>query len=368
MSGTLKLRVVQAEYGDCLLVDLGAPTDLKHILIDGGPDTIYDRHLRGELLGVRDSGGKVDLAVLSHVDNDHITGLLDLLAEIRTQRANGDPETVGLSAFWFNSFSQTIEVDNEVEARVKALIGMGNAGRTMATAGMAVQGIGEGNQLRLGAGALGLPVNPGFPRDLVSLETAPEAIVLGGAKLRIVGPTQRNLEELRREWLEWLDGHEEAIRSGDPFLAAMADRSVPNLSSIMILVEADGRRILLTGDGRGDHLLQGLDKAGLLAPNGGLHVDVLKLPHHGSDRNVTRKFFQTVTADTYVASANGKDGNPDLATLIWIAEAAKQRGRAVRILVTNETPSTKQFRREYDLVEYGCDLIVMDATAHALVV
>jgi hypothetical protein len=42
-----------------------------------------------------------------------------------------------------------------------------------------------------------------------------------------------------------------------PFIAAMADRSIPNLSSIMILAEADeGKKILFTGDGRGDHLLQ----------------------------------------------------------------------------------------------------------------
>ena len=45
----LKLRVVQAAYGDRLILELGSPAQPKYILIDGGPPDIYQRHLKGEL-------------------------------------------------------------------------------------------------------------------------------------------------------------------------------------------------------------------------------------------------------------------------------------------------------------------------------
>jgi len=38
--------------------------------------------------------GKIDLIVLSHIDNDHIIGLLDLLIEIKNERDKGIKELV----------------------------------------------------------------------------------------------------------------------------------------------------------------------------------------------------------------------------------------------------------------------------------
>jgi hypothetical protein len=84
--------------------------------------------------------------------------------------------------------------------------------------------------------------------------------------------------------------------------------------------------MLLTGDARGDDLLEGLEAAGLMQ-NGTCHVDVLKLPHHGSNRNVDRRFFQQVTAEHYVVSSNGdKFDNPDQDTLESLVAARKGGG------------------------------------------
>jgi hypothetical protein len=46
-----------------------------------------------------------------------------------------------------------------------------------------------------------------------------------------------------------------------------------------------------------------------------MHVDVLKIPHHGSDRNIDPVFFRRITADHYVFSGNGENGNPERETL-----------------------------------------------------
>jgi len=361
----LTLHVVQAEYGDCLIVEYGMQPNPKYVLIDGGPPGTYTSHLRSELEKIKKSGGRLDLAVLSHVDNDHIVGLLDLMAELRQQRANRATETIEIVSLWHNTFSQTIGLDNNVEARLKALqANARNSAAVMTVTNAAVEGIGEGGQLRSSALVLGIPINS----DLISVDDALRPIrSADGLRLYVVGPTKKNLEELRMEWLAWLDRCETSPLATEE-IAAMADRSVPNLSSIMVLAEdqATGKRLLLTGDGRGDHLIDGLDQANLLSRDGTLHVDVLKVPHHGSARNVTQKFFKTVTADKYIISANGKYGNPDLDTLVWIIEAAKEQGRTIEIFATNQTPSTRQLVEKYDRNEYGYRLVEMDKESSSM--
>ncbi len=184
----------------------------------------------------------------------------------------------------------------------------------------------------------------------------------------MVGPTPANLDALRHEWIEWLDEHEDAITNGEPLVMANSDRSIPNLSSISIVATADDKTVLLTGDARSDHVMDGLDVAGFTDDSGHAHFDVLKLPHHGSDRNITRTFFRKVTADVYVISANGKNGNPDLATLIWLVEAAKSDARTIEIVVTNATLSTQKLLEEYPPDEFGYTLRSLAEGEHFITV
>lgn len=364
----LRLHMLQAAYGDCLLLECGAPDQPKFVLIDGGPPATYQRCLRSWLQQITARGGMLDLLMLSHVDNDHIVGLLDLTAELREQRANAEAPIVAIDALWHNSFGDTIGSGNDVEPRLRAATASaGVAAQALAATGIALQGIGEGRRLRTDARLLNIPINAGWPDGRVLAGGAP-ALTLADVSLQVVGPTLDNLADLQRAWKEWLDKHEPDLATGNPRLAAMADRSIPNLSSIMALATCQGRTLLLTGDGRGDHLLQGLKQAGLLDSKGRIHVDVLKLPHHGSDRNVTRKFFQTVTADRYVASADGLHGNPDLATLIWIVEAARKQKRKIEIIVANQTPSVDKLISEYAAATYGYTVTVMPVDAPSLAI
>lgn len=364
----LKLHIIQAEYGDCFIVEYGMPSDPSYILIDGGPEHSYNNHLRTKLQKIKDSGGHLDLVIVSHVDNDHIIGLLDLMAEIREQRSNEKPETISINELWYNSFSQTIGRDNDIESRLKILFANANVvSYNMTATSMTIKGIAEGHKLRLAAMNIDIPINSEFGNDLITVDDVPETINLNNLRMRIVGPNKKNLQDLRNKWLEWLDKYEDVIMmGGDPFLAAMADRSIPNLSSIMLIIEADDKTILFTGDGRGDHLLQGLGQINLLNAEGNLHVDILKVPHHGSDRNVTRKFFKSLTADKYILSANGKDNNPDLSTLVWIVEAAREKRRTIEIIVTNETPATQHLLEDYNPTEYGYRLTVMEKGSHSM--
>ena len=357
-----KLNVIQAAFGDCLLLEYGT-NSRRFILIDGGPPNVFAMSLRPQLEQIAQAGAPIDLVVLSHVDNDHITGLLDYFVELRVNN-NGLPLPAGL---WHNSFTAALDPNGLIAPRLASLNALMTAG-VMSATDQAVQGIGEGASLRTQALALQMPLNVGFPGGLITVDNAPGPVSFDNLELTVVGPTQANLDKLQQKWIEWLDTHENDILSGNPFVMANSDASVPNLSSIMLLAKADNRTMLLTGDGRSDHLLDGLGQVGLLDANGAMHVDVLKLPHHASARNITKKFFSQVTADTYVASANGKDGNPDLATLIWLVEAAKETQRQVKLVVTNTTPSVEKLLAEYPPSDYTYSLTVMPAGTNSITV
>jgi beta-lactamase superfamily II metal-dependent hydrolase len=107
----------------------------------------------------------------------------------------------------------------------------------------------------------------------------------------------------------------------------------------MLLVEGGGRTLLLTGDGRSQDIITGLEAIGKLPPFGTCEIDVMKVPHHGSARNAVGDLFERVRAKTYVLSADGRHGNPDDQTLNWLVEAACRQERDIRLVATNFTPS-----------------------------
>jgi len=354
----LHLVVFQAEFGDALLLEHEGSLGTHRYLIDGGPIDNYATNVRAQLESVAKAGGKLDVVVLSHVDNDHVLGLLDLLAELDAQHDAGAPLLIDVGEVWHNSFA-LIPGDPASESKVKAAVQA--AGATMMSLDSSIHGVGEGNKLRLLALKLGLPLNQPFPNGEVRVETAP-VIDRDGLRLQVVGPSKANLDALRKAWLKWLEDHEAEVSSGLPLAAASADGSVPNLSSVCLLATAGGHSVLLTGDARGDHIVANLEALELMPPVGSLHVDLLKMPHHGSDRNVAPSFFDRITADRYVFSANGRDGNPDMATLIWLAESLKRQGRSARIFVTNRTDSTRKLVELYPPAAFGYQLTILSAS------
>jgi beta-lactamase superfamily II metal-dependent hydrolase len=361
----LKLHVVQARYGDALILEYGTPSAPRYLLVDGGPNDVYEQYLQGVLETIRDDGGELDLVVLSHVDRDHVTGLLDLTTDLQWQRVREIPETISIGELWHNTFSQT--VGSEVRDRLyRVLDRAGSVRSVLAHSDKTTRDIAQGDELTQAADNLRVPINPRDkfgPERIITVEQAAEPIVFDNLTLRIIGPNEQNMRNLKEDWLDWLEQQEDRVLIPDLREAERAARSldtrVPNLSSITFLAEADGKTVLFTGDARSDHLKDGLRQAGLLDAEGGLHVDVLKLPHHGSRYNITEEFIRTVTADRYVASASGYHGHPNKATLRWIVQAAHDQGRAIEIVATNSTRSLRDLVEEYDPGEYGYRLTVM---------
>jgi hypothetical protein len=361
----LRLRVVQAEFGDCLILEYGTRRQPRYWLIDGGPSGTYAKALKGELAAIHAAGGCLERVVLSHVDNDHIIGLLELFAEVAATREAGLPDPIAVGGLWHNRFTATLG-SSPLAAEIETTFSQPSfSSGLLPFASEVVFGIREGHQLSLAQQELGYPLNPEFGGELILAGSPPLSV--GGMKVWVIGPSQANLQRLEKDWRAWLKKAGERGPYADEAERDKIDRSVPNLSSIMFLAQAGSRRILLTGDGTGDDVITGLQATGLLQPGQRFAVDILKLPHHGSARNASPRFFETVTARTYLISANGRYNNPDLATLIWLVEAGSRQNRKVVLVATNPTEATDQLLAEYPPERFGYRLVVMPESQTAIV-
>ena len=55
----------------------------------------------------------VDVLMVSHVDDDHIKGVLDLTKELRTQKADNQPQLIRVRTLWHNCFDDLLDTTPE---------------------------------------------------------------------------------------------------------------------------------------------------------------------------------------------------------------------------------------------------------------
>lgn len=330
------LEAVKAKHGDSLILHYGDKDQPRFILIDGGPPAVYRTFLRPRLEQIRErwSEGQplpLEMVMVSHIDADHIAGILDLTKDLIEHRDN---PLCDISVLWHNSFDEVVG-NKEKDIFSKLLQKVETAGVEEALVedfkpqerhlAVVAASVGQGRKLRRNAEILGLPTNEPFV-GLVSSE----AIIQGGAKKRakfhwgdgltltVLGPNRGRIEKLHEKW-------EKELKEKGPLEAVAAnfeDDSPYNLSSIVVLAELGGKRMLLTGDARGDDILTALENAKLLQDEP-FKVDLLKMPHHGSHHNIAPVFFQRVIADHYVISGDGGFGNPEEDALKMIVDSRK---------------------------------------------
>lgn len=336
------LEVLPAKEGDCLLLRYGSKDEPKLALIDGGPRDVYLHQLERRLRQLREEQEQpliLDWIMVSHVDSDHTTGVIDLTDALVAEL----PERTFVTSerLWHNMFDHLVA--NDVTPLVAAFTAQFGpaaldgyiapdafADQASADFAKVIKDFGPGAKLRDNAVTLGMKSNADGLRTVGKEDCTPgllvackggKAIDVGaGLTFRVIGPMDEDVERLRAKYDEWLNSLQQGNESLaiDAFPLGNDDVSPSNLSSIVVLAEFDEKKILFTGDARGDKILEGMDFAGL---GDRLHVDVLKSQHHGSDRNVTQAFFARVTADHYVFSGDGKHGNPERETLDMLRQA-----------------------------------------------
>ena len=371
--------VRRACKGDCLLLHFGSEDRPGLVMIDGGPKTVYDQHLKPRIEEIREARQlreteplEVALLMVSHVDDDHIQGILDLTSEMIDIRRERRPQFVQILHFWHNSFDAIIgHQPDELTATMKTQFGaasMDGGGelpeakkteveeiyaeqnpdddpeeneRIVSSSLKVLASMEQGFRLRqdasgLNDAGLGFNLNSAFKGKLIVAHEGGKAVeVAKGLKFTVVGPMLPELQALHEKHEKWLEELKEKGKSppSAETLAAYVDRSVPNLSSIVVLAEAGGKRILLTGDGRGDKIIEGLQLVGLLDPGdeSKLDVNVLKVPHHGSSNNLEKDFFERIIAKHYVFSGDGEHGNPERETLEMLLNARGETGYTIHL-------------------------------------
>lgn len=337
------LDIVRACKGDCLLLHYGTKEKPRLVLIDGGHYSVYGPHLKPRLEQIKKTRklGQnkplvIDLLMVSHVDEDHIQGILEFTKDL----IQDDPQFAQILGFWHNSFENVINA--EVPKQVKAtLADKGRASingelpedlildvdeeeEVIVSSLKILASVKQGAELRSRIiNKLKAELNVDFGGEPIVADAGAEPIEIDdNLKFIVAGPMQPELDALREKHKQWLEGLQKAGKSPEDVLSAYADKSVANLSSIVVLAESGGKSILLTGDARGDKILEGLELVGALKPPGGtLKVDVLKVPHHGSANNLTQNFFERITAKHYVFSGNGEHGNPERETMEMVRKA-----------------------------------------------
>jgi hypothetical protein len=341
------LDVIPALKGDCLILHYGSKDDPHMVLIDGGPSGVYDS-LRQRFEQIREARELedqqplfVDLLMVSHVDDDHIRGILDLTKELKEAADNQQPPLVKLLGVWHNSFENIIE---EKPAPLPAAFdGFGTASldgdppegltdyvddddaEAVRSSLKVLQSIKQGAQLRKNLDGLGLgsSINVFFQdkKQLVVAEGQNSLPMGNGLSFTVVGPMDAEVEALRQKHQQWLKDLAKEGKKPEDVLAAYVDKSVTNLSSIVVLAKVGDNTMLLTGDALGKKILDGLELVGLVLKGGTLEVDIFKVPHHGSSNNLAEDFFQRIIAKDYVFSGNGEHGNPERESLemLWAA-------------------------------------------------
>jgi hypothetical protein len=283
--------------------------------------------VRDRFAALPKSQRKFDLLVITHVDADHIGGVLTGLAE-------SEP-LPGLSVddVWFNGF---VHLGDGTVAATTDLEPMG------AVQGERLSKWLEGQRWNKAFNGKRVCREPGKP-----LQTA---VLHDGLRLTVLGPTPTRLHDLIGTWKEEvseaigkgkLDPETvasglEAMGSANPpilieeaDLLALAqssehefDDAKPNGTSITLLLEYQGRRLVLAGDAYSPDLVEAIK---VVSPDKRLHLDVFKLPHHGSRKNVHRELVQTVDCDRWLISTDGtRFKHPDAEAVARIIRFSSQ--------------------------------------------
>jgi hypothetical protein len=292
------IEMLPAHHGDALWIEYGDESRTRRILIDGGPRSQTTgrrlRQLMSERIDPSASRPGFELVVVTHIDADHITGVLDLLEDTQLQISTRD--------LWFNGWDHL----------PSDLLGAKQGDALSA----AIRKRALPWNHRFGSGAVQLPEEGALPR--IELE--------GGMAITLLSPTRAQLAALRPVWKKEVEaaglvpGRGAAAPPPEPDVLGErpvdledlarepfeGDTSVPNGASIALLAEYEGRRLLATGDAHAPVLAEGLRRLAEQEGSARVRADVVKLPHHGSKFNLSPDLLGILESNQFLFSTNGR--------------------------------------------------------------
>ena len=304
----MKIKVLQAFNGDSILLTFKDPENKnRNILIDGGTERTYSyndrRHLRpvaGELKTVINEletlREKIDLLVITHIDSDHIGGIVKWLKQ---DKKNFDL----IGKIWFNSGRLLAKHFGkyETEDHLVPLI------------------ITEGTDTSYKQGAFienYLEERGIWDQKIISDKTE---LTEFGIEFKILSPSIDKLSTLITDWQkEEPESHTSSPKEDDYKVSLKnlidkdifrEDASIPNGSSIaFILTYYNSKNILLLGDAHPSTVISGLKHFGF-SQEKPLKAELVKISHHGSQGNTNYELLSLIDCTNFIISTNGKRHN-----------------------------------------------------------
>ncbi len=298
--------------GDSLLLTYGDALKQNRILVDGGPIRAFPV-LESALSELGSSDRIFELVVLTHVDTDHIEGLIRLFNQRRW--------LIEPTEIWFNGWRQ-----------LEALTLDGLHGEFL------IRVLGHEGARR---------VNLHFDKKAVVMDQDDGPVTKrfdSGLSLTVLSPRVADLKKLKRKWTNDLAKRALTPNDWDRILAEMlkrpgysdpgnlldntalsqelinqffleeaaVDKSVANGSSIAFLAEFRGTSLLMLGDAHDETICGSIRKVNKARDQEKLLVDLVKVSHHGSKRNISAEFFSLVESSGFLITTDGSiHGHPD---------------------------------------------------------
>lgn len=324
----MNINILQANNGDSVLLKfLGNDGLEKNILIDGGMKSCYmtrkkkikviDGALKITLNDLRNQGKKLDLLILTHVDQDHIGGLIAWIE-------NDHSANEMINEVWFNSGRLIKKFLNSVEDQIKDIeIRLKSDSKTSIPQGVAFENF--------------LLTNNLWTQESVILFK--ETKNFFGAEFNFLSPGLEQIESLLTKWDEEEPDSLKTSKNTDynqsitallandltiddeTYFKTHQDKAAHNGSSLAFFIHLNKKNYLFLADAFPSVVCSALEFFGFSEQNP-IDVELVKLSHHGSKKNNSRKLFKTINSERFVVSTDGKyHGHPDkrlLARLIGI--------------------------------------------------
>jgi len=310
----MKIKFLKAENGDSILINLkdidGIP---RNILVDGGKEATYFSRkrrvgsLKKEIDNIKLRQEVIDLLILSHIDNDHIEGLLRWF-----ELDKKAPEYI--NEVWFNSGKAIAKYLKQPENEDLNLY--------LADGSNVYTGVDEGIE---------------FEEFLKKHELSRDGVIKKNAQwegfgltIKVLTPTHEQLEELLELYHEetadpiytgkrekdWAKNIKDIISEENlPSFRFKQDRSEKNGSSITSLITYKNKKFLLMADSHPKAVCKSLEDLGYSKINP-VKVEFMQVSHHGSKANNNKELFDLIETDNYIISTNSSGhGHPHKKTI-----------------------------------------------------
>lgn len=348
--------MLPARHGDCLWIEYGKGKTKGRVLIDGGPADTY-AHIRRKIDALPPGSRNFELMVLTHVDADHVEGLVRLFADL--------PLPFSVKQVWFNGWRQMAKAKTlgALQAEFLSALLVRRAPRAWDP----------------DAKPWVIPAKGKLPRSKLP----------GGLELTLLSPSVASLQKMADEWKKkvvqfkpgdldaaWAelakrksllpkDGLLGASSTLDKLLATQftKDSKAPNGSSIAFLAEYGGKSVLLLADAHPNVICDSLKR--LCAERGvdRIAVDAVKISHHGSKGNTNRALLELVESPRYMISTNGDQfHHPDPECLARIVRYGEPR----EIHFNYSSEFTKPWINKSAQKKYGYEAFVRPKNENAL--